>query len=289
MIRLVSTASVSGIAARRSCARGVQIVIAAVLCIAAGRAGAQTPTPTALIVPHVSTNKGCLEFGDTAEFAIGESLVVFLRVDSRNVSFVQASLFSIRDSIVTDIELGRIPTNIPAFLLAQVGPPGGIHQLVLRANADGVTKQRTCSFRVTGSSTRTPKATFTQTPTPTPTFTPAGTATPTATGNAALRPHVSTDRGCNETGQQPVYHVGELITVSFEVDGDVVPLVSGTLLDILSNGFVNVFPLGVIAPNQPDNFKARIAPPLGTEKLQLRAHASGVPSASAVCSFSVVP
>src|SRR5215472_16054772 len=126
MIRLVSTASVSGTAAR-SCTPAVQIVIAAVLCIAASRAGAQTPTPTPQIVPHVSTNKGCLEFGDTAEFAIGESLVVFLRVDSPNVSHVQASLFSIRDSIVTDIELGCIPTNIPASLLAQVGPPEGIH------------------------------------------------------------------------------------------------------------------------------------------------------------------
>ena len=289
MICLVSTASVSGIAARRRCVRAVQIVIAAVLCIAASRAGAQTPTPTARIDPHVSTNKGCLEFGDTAEFAIGESLVVFLRVDSRNVSFVQASLFSIRDSIVTDIELGKIPTNTPAFLLAQVGPPGGIHQLVLRAKSDGVTKQRTCSFRVTGSSTRTPKATSTETPTPTPTFTPAGTATPTATGNAALRPDVSTDRGCKETGQQPVYHLGELITVSFEVDSDVVPQLSATLFDILADGFVNVFPLGIIASNQPDDFKARITPPLGTEKLQLRARASSVPSASAFCSFSVVP
>jgi len=289
MIRFVRTAILNDIAARCRPARAKQMIIAAVLCIAASRAGAQTPTPTPLLDPHVSTNKGCLEFGDAAEFAIGESLVVFLRVDSPNVNHVQASLFSIRDGIVTDIELGSIPTNVPAALLAQVGPPEGIHQLVLKAKSDGVTKQRTCSFRVTGSSTRTPKATSTATPTPTPTFTSAGTATPTATGNAALRPQVSTDRGCNETGQQPVYHLGELITVSFEVDSDVVPQVSATLFDILSNGFVNVFPLGVLASNQPYSFKGRIAPPLGTEKLQLRARAVGVPSASAFCSFTVVP
>jgi hypothetical protein len=289
MNRFVSTAIRNGIAARCTAARAMQVIIAAMLCIAASNAGAQTPTPTPLLAPHVSTNKGCLEFGDTAEFAIGESLTVFLRVDSPNVSHVQATLFSIRDSIVTVIQLGSIPTNIPAALLAQVGQPEGIHQLILKAQSDGVTKQRTCSFRVTGFSTRTPKATSTATPTPTPTFTPNGTATPTATGGAALHPEVSTDRGCNETGQQPVYHLGELITVSFEVDSDVVPLVSATLFDILNNGFVNVFPLGILASNQLYSFTARIAPPLGIEKLKLRASAPGVPSASAFCTFTVVP
>jgi hypothetical protein len=271
--------------ARRMTACAVRAALIMAVCAIAARASAQTPTPTPQLRVHLSTNKGCLEFGDAAEFAIGEQLVAFLRVDSPTASQAAATLFALKDNSVTAIQLGEIPTNLPFALLARVGPPPRIPTLVLRASTDGVVRQRTCSFAL---STVSPTPSRTVTPTPTPTGTPAVSATPTITPNAALQPHLTTNRGCEETGQNPVFHLGELITVSFDVASGVVSHVSAILDDILANGFVNEIPLGILATNHPYSFKATIAPPTGVEKLQLRVHAFGVPSASISCSFSVV-
>jgi hypothetical protein len=273
--------------ARRMTLRTIRVLLVVAAGAVAARASAQTPTPTPQLRVHLSTNKGCLEFGDAAEFAIGEQLVAFLRIDSPTVSQAAATLFALKDNTVTAIQLGEVPTNLPFALLARVGPPPGIHTLVLRASTDGVVRQRSCSFRVVGAGT--PTASRTVTPTPTPTGTPAVTATPTITPNAALRPHLTTNRGCEETGQDPVFHLGEPITVFFDVASGVVSHASAILDDILANGFINEIPLGILATNHPYRLDAIIAPPTGVEQLKLRVHAFGVPSASISCSFSVVP
>jgi hypothetical protein len=300
---MVASPTASIACGRRSARRMTLRTIRGLLVVAAGavaaRASAQTPTPTPQLRVHLSTNKGCLEFGDAAEFVIGEQLVAFLRVDSPTASQAAATLFALKDNSVTAIQLGEIPTNLPFALLARVGPPPGIHTLVLRASTDGVVSQRSCSFRVVDSGTRTPqpsrtmtltpKPTRTATLTPTPTATSAVSATPTVTPNATLQPHLTTNRGCQETGQDPVFHLGELITVSFDVASGVVSHASAILDDILANGFVNEIPLGVLATNHPYSFDATIAPPSGVEKLQLRVHAFGASAASISCSFSVVP
>src|SRR5437016_2247499 len=87
--------------ARRMMLCTIRMMLVAGACAIAARASAQTPTPTPQLRLHLSTNKGCLEFGDAAEFAIGEQLVVFLRVDSPTVSQAAATLFSLRDNLVT--------------------------------------------------------------------------------------------------------------------------------------------------------------------------------------------
>ena len=138
----------------------------------------------------------------------------------------------------------------------------------------------------TATATSTATTTSTATPTNTPTV---NTTPPTVTPAAALQPHITTDRGCEETGQHPTFTVGEPITVSFDIASGVVSQAQATLFDILDNGFVNVVSFGFVATNQPHTFHATVAPPLGVEVLKLRASAFGVPSASTFCSFSVVP
>ena len=119
---------------------------------------------------------------------------------------------------------------------------------------------------------------------------PAGARTPTPTpatiGQFNLQ--LTTTRGCFETGQNPVYAVGETITVSFRIRSTTAPRATATLFDILPNGVVGVFSFGPVVTNQTLAFGARVAPPLGVEQLLLRASAPGVQTARRSCSFRVV-
>jgi hypothetical protein len=115
------------------------------------------------------------------------------------------------------------------------------------------------------------------------------------TGAAAqtYSPQLTTDRGCREDGDDPVYEVGELITVSFRVNSATRASAVVKLFDILNDGRVGVISFGQIATNQTRSFSARIGPPLGIEQLPLQAEtASGararasLPVASAWSSHS---
>ena len=253
------------------------------LCLAASAAPAQTPTPSPFPDLHVSitTNKGCLEKGNAANFVIGESIIIFLRIGSTTFSQADTTLFSIKsNNLVSAFNLGSLPTNVVIGLAAQVGPPAGIHQLLAVASADSVVSSRSCSFNVTDT-------TSTPTPTPTPTNTGTMTSTPaTPTPGGALRPHITTNRGCDETGEFPIFYVGEGITVSFDVDSNVVSQANATLYDITQVG-TNVIWLGTVLTNVTYSFGALVAPPTGPETLKLRASAFGLLSASSSCSFTV--
>jgi hypothetical protein len=253
---------------------------------AAIRATAQTPTPGPQLLALLTTNKGCLERGDEATFTVGETIIVTLSIRSATLSQANATLFAIRpNGFISVFSLGTLMTNQTFPIAARVGAPAGFHQLLLSARAGAVTSMRSCTFNVVSATTT---ATATSTPTATETPTAAST-TPTSTPAAALQPHITTNRGCEETGQHPMFSIGEPITVSFDIASDVVPQTRATLSDILSNGFVNVFPFGTVATNHIYSFNGSIAPPTGLEVLQLRASSFGVPWATSFCSFSVVP
>jgi len=253
-------------------------------CLVATRATAAT-TPT--LYPHVRTNRGCLETGDDTTFAVGETVIVFLSIGSSTFSTANATLFAIKPyGFVTAIGLGAIPTNTPFALAARVGSPAGVHTLQLKASAGGMTRWRSCSFHVVSvATTPTPRPSASVTRTPTPTRTPTITST---TPSTALQPHVTTSRGCRETGDDPTYVVGEVITVSYGIDSDVVPFARATLFDIAPGGFVTVLRNRTVETNLTFSFKATVAPPTGVETLKLRASAFGVSSVSSFCSFSVV-
>ncbi len=110
-----------------------------------------------------------------------------------------------------------------------------------------------------------------QTPTPTPSF----------------HVHITTSRGCLETGDHPVYLIGEAISVSFRIDSTAVSSAGATLVDRLPNGGAGVASLGQVATNATYSFGARIAPPTGVETLELKATSASVPSAKGYCSFIV--
>ena len=196
-----------------------------------------------------------------------------LHIDSATFTQANATLFVIKpNGFVSVFGLGSLMTNQGFALAARVGAPTGLHELLLTARAGTVSSARSCTFDVLNVPT-----------------TPPPTATTTSTPAAALEPHITTDRGCEETGQHPTFTVGEPITVSFDIASDVVSHAGATLFDILANGLVNVFSFGFVATNHPYTFHATVAPPTGLEVLKLRASAFGVPSASSFCSFSVVP
>jgi hypothetical protein len=247
----------------------VALMISAVWLVAA-RA---TAMPDWQLQARLTTNKGCFETGDAPTFIVGERLIVSLHIDSATFTQANATLFAIKpNGFVSVFGLGSLMTNQGFALATRVGAPAGLHQLLLTARAGTVSSTRSCTFEVLNVPT-----------------TPPPTATTTSTPAAALQPHLTTDRGCEETGQHPTFTVGEPITVSFDIASDVVSQADATLFDILANGFVNTFSFGFVATNQPHTFHATVAPPTGVEVLKLRASAFGVPSASSFCSFSVVP
>jgi hypothetical protein len=135
--------------------------------------GSMTPTPGGGdLSAEVHTNRGCLETGDTATFAIGEQIVVTFRLDSATIPQAKATLADIQpNGSVTIFDFGTIPTNIPFAIAGRVGSPNGTKVLQLRGKANGVpTAVANCSFRVGGNPPATPTrhATRTATPTRTP-------------------------------------------------------------------------------------------------------------------------
>ena len=268
------------------------VIVAAISigCLSPSRSSAAVPLTGSPLRAEVTTNKGCLEDGDTPTFGVGERMIVTLRIRSATFAHANAALFVFKpNGFVTALSLGSVITNQFLALAARVGAPPGTHELLFKARTDSVSSVRACSFNVVdGTTTQTPKpsATVTNTPTATPTVVPMS---PTATPAVALRPHITTNRGCEETGQHPIFGVGEPITVSFDVASNAVTQARATLFDILSNGFVNTISFGLVTTNRTLSFRATVAPPTGLEVLQLRASAFGVSSVPSFCSFTVAP
>ena len=275
--------TVTGLPARRRSSLSlIGFCVAAAVFVHAGRAAADVPSQ---LHPRLTTNKGCLETGDNPTFAVGEKVIVFLGIDSPTLDRANATLFSIRSSgFATAFVLGSLVTNATYALTARAGLPEGVHQLKLKASAGLDVAFRTCSFNVVSSGTPQPTKTPTDTRTATPTRTPTPVMSPPS---GALEPHITTNRGCKETGDDPVFLVGDPITVSFDIGSDSLPFAKATLFDFLANGFVNVFGFGNVTTNDTHHFNAFVAPPTGMETLKLRAQATGFDSASSTCSFTV--
>jgi hypothetical protein len=265
--------------------RSSLLLIAVFLATALFTAGRAAAAASSQLFPRLTTNKGCLETGDDATFTVGERVIVFLAIDSPTLDHANATLFSIKSSgFVTAFVLGTLVTNATYALSARVGLPEGVHELQLKASAAGEVRRRSCSFNVVMSGTPKPTKTPTVTRTATPTRTPTPVMSPPS---GALEPHITTNRGCKETGDDPVFLVGDPITVSFDIGSDSLQFARATLFDFLPNGFVNVFEFGNVTTNDTHHFSARVAPPTGTETLKLRARATGFDSASSTCSFTV--
>jgi len=238
---------------------------------------------------QLTTSRGCRETGDDPVYAVGETIRVSFRVGSDIVPAASVTLFDVLpDGRIGVASFGMIATNQTRSFAALIGPPTGIEQLVLRADASGVNRtQRSCSFRVVATP---PAGTATATrPTATRTPPPATrTRTPTRTGGPRFDVELSTDRGCIETGDNPMFRIGDLVTVSFRIHSTSSTAASVLLADFLANGFVRIFSFGLLPTNVTLQFRARIGPPIGVERLVLNARGFGGVSGNAACSFKVM-
>lgn len=237
---------------------------------------------------QLTTTRGCLETGQNPVYVVGESITVSFRIGSSTVQQATATFFDfLPDGRVGVIGLGQIATNQRRAFVARVGAPTGVHQLQLKAAAAGVqTTRRSCSFVVASArptATTTPATPATSTPTPSPP--PNVTTTPTP--GAALSANIRTSRGCLETGDHPVFIIGESILISLRIDSTSLLQAQASIVDTLPNGFANIFSFGFLQTNHTYQFRGRIAPPKGVETLQLRARAFKSQTAVDTCSFLV--
>lgn len=155
-----------------------------------------TPTPATSLTGSIRTNRGCLEDGDAATFAIGQPISVFFRVNSTMVTQAQVAVADILANGSTQVfNFGTLPTNTGFTFRGTVAPPTGDETLELRARQFGqatVNLDR-CTFHVVSSLPPTATRTFftrTRTPTRTPTRTrtsvPSSTPTPTPTATPTV-------------------------------------------------------------------------------------------------------
>lgn len=130
-----------------------------------------TPTPPpAQLHPLIATNRGCLENGDPAVFAVGESIDVFFEIESAGATQATATILDrLANSTIMSLFDGSIQTNASyALSNLTVGPPTGMETLQLQASAPGAVDQfDQCTFEVVAAPSPT------ATPTPTPSATPA--------------------------------------------------------------------------------------------------------------------
>jgi hypothetical protein len=261
------------------------ILLLGVSVCAATSASAQGTTLPAFDV-QLTTNRGCIETGQNPVFAVGDPVRITFRIGSGVVSRASATLYdTLPNNVVKVFSLGQVPTNATIGVVGLAGTPTGRHQLLLSADAQGVRRTgRRCSFTVGSAQPTTPSPTATRRPM-TRTSTPTRTATPVAP--AALDPIIRTNRGCIESGDDPVFAVGEFIQVSFRVNSTTRASANMSIIDRASNGSQLILSFGTLSTNVTRRFFALVGFPTGTEVLTLRASASGV-TAEAACSFRVV-
>jgi len=111
---------------------------------------------------------------------------------------------------------------------------------------------------------------------------------PPAAGLAqSLAPRVATNKGCRESGQNPIFVVDEQIRVTFRVVSSSVSQASATILDYTPDDRLAVLSFGGIATNRTYSFLARIGGSPGVERLVLRAESPALATQRRSCSFTV--
>jgi hypothetical protein len=240
----------------------------------------------------LTTTRGCQETGDNPVYQLGELITVSFRVGSATKSSAKVTLFDVlSNGNVAAISFGQIATNQTRSFSASIGRPTGTERLVLQAEDGFGTRVRlSCTFVVAsgpaGTATTTPTRTATPIASATRTVTPIGSAT--RTPGATLSGHIHTNRGCIETGDNPVFAVGDPITVSFRLNSATLSKAKASILDYASNVLIKIFSFGLIQTNVTYQLSGFVGPPTGTKTLRLRGEAPGVPDSFDDCSFNVV-
>src|SRR4029453_678772 len=271
----------------RRLANGAVLVLS-VWLLCAARVHAQTSLPCFNL--QFTTDRGCVETGQNPIFVVGEPVKITFRIGSGVVSQASATIYdTLPNNLVRVFSLGQVPTNRTIGIIGLVGTPTGAHHLLLSADAQGVRRtRRSCTFTVVSGTPGNPTPTPTATRPPvTRTNTPPRTATRTA-GPGGLNPKLFTNRGCLENGDNTVFAIGELIQVSFRVNSATRARANVSILDRAANGNQIILSFGSLLTNIGYQFVARVGPPTGTEILTLRASATGLADARAMCSFRVV-
>lgn len=158
------------------------------------------------------------------------------------------------------------------------------------------TRTHTPTATSTATRTSTPTRTSTRTATSTPTQTATRTITPTATVTPTTTPflvaHIATNLGCLETGNNPVFAVGDPIRLFYQVDGSsggqTIPEAQVTITDFPPNSQGTVILSATRSTGQVFIIDSTVSPPTGTESVVIQAQAVGL-SAQDQCSFQVVP
>ena len=244
------------------------------------------PVAAQVLVPQITTNKGCQETGDDPVFAIGERITVSFRVGSASVGSASASIVDhTTNGQIVVLSFGQVATNVTYAFKATVGGPAGDETLVLRAARNGAsTDSSPCSFTVAGA----PPPTGSPHPTRTPTATKTpSSATPTRTVNSDLTGELHTSRGCREDGDSATFAIGEPITLALRLDSNSSPAAFASIVNSLPNGVQTVISFGALPTNLPLLIGGRVGPPPGVHTLRLRGAISGPQMLLDTCSFLV--
>lgn len=213
--------------------------------------GTPGPGPGSLIV-QLSVDRGC-----GATYRIGDRIIISFQASQDAV----ATLTLTRPDGSQQVVFANQPVRggVANTIQGMVGEPAGTRTLILEAVSGQARGRAECAFSAGGSSAAQPPAT-------------------------QLQASITTDRGCQETEQNPIYKVGDAITVQFSFTGALQALV--TLEDVLPDGNVNVLFQQVLSGNQTFQLTGRIEPPLGKETLRLSVQV-GEQVVVAACSFTV--
>jgi hypothetical protein len=144
----------------------------------------------------------------------------------------------------------------------------------------------------TSTSSQTPTATRTHTPTGTPTSTRTPTPSPTRTRTPTpfLIAQMTTNRGCLEAGDNPLYTVGDPATVSIRVDGSAagMPIEQAqvTFFEVVNAQVVRGPSVDNVPTGQNLSMPLDTIPPVGTHTFVLQAEAATL-AAQTQCSVQV--
>lgn len=209
----------------------------------------EEPPPPGALQAELSVDKGC-----GADYRIGEPLVISFRVSRDALVTLRLRM---PDGPVRVLVNQQVRGGVTHTLRGTVGEPPGTRILLLEARAGDERAEAECEFTGVREG-----------------------------GTVVIVPQIRTDRGCLEEGQNPIYFVGDPITVFFRVDGVSQALVR--LLDVLPDGRIRVILQQVIPGHRELSLRGTIEPPLGRETLVLQVFsAQGAVAAEDRCSFTV--
>lgn len=196
---------------------------------------------------ELTIDRGC-----GATYRIGDPIVISFRASQDAVVTLKVRMpdGSERMLLVNQLVRGGVTNTLPGT----VGEPPGSRLLILDAVAGEQRSRVECAFTAVRGEV------------------------------PAFKAQITTDRGCLEKGQNPVYFVDDSILIQFRIDG--VAQALATIEDILPNGLVRVIFRQVVPGNQTLRLTGKIEPPVGRETLRLTAQA-GELIARDECSFIV--